>query len=120
MPLTARRPQFLTISITGPDSYVICIICVRKKMLTRYRASHASSDGLRTPAPVTPLAYAADVSQAALAMTPDTPAFDLSPLDGASLGITRVGEKAIALPWTEDEDAILQTVSKDHAKQADA
>jgi hypothetical protein len=46
-----------------------------------------------------------------MAMTPDTPAFGCSPLDGLGPKVEMAGTKETQVPWTEEEDAILQTVS---------
>ena len=73
---------------------------------------------MRTPVAVTPLAYSSDIApsfaQAQLAMTPDTPSFAFSPLEGLGVKVSPEGDckdQVVEPAWTEEEDAILQTVS---------
>lgn len=78
--------------------------------------SAASSDGLRTPAPITPLAYPFN-SQPPMVMTPDTPAFEISPFESEgdkARGPNTKKPKEADVEWTEEEDALLQAVRPCH------
>ncbi|WWD22461.1 hypothetical protein CI109_106952 [Kwoniella shandongensis] len=94
MPLQARRPNLPSLCLPGK--------------LT----SMSLKEDVHTPMPYTPVPF----EQGPLVMTPDTPSFELSPLDIvlSGSGVKRVfgeerSDKASDVDWSEDEDGLLQS-----------
>ncbi|CAD6571711.1 MAG: hypothetical protein TREMPRED_000356 [Tremellales sp. Tagirdzhanova-0007] len=95
MPLQARRPNLPAISLPSQ---------IQTKSLL--------AEDVHTPIPFTPIPYSSiPFNQVPLVMTPDTPHFTLPPLDVAVAAIRSNDAVAdnIDVPWTDDQDGILQS-----------
>nr|XP_018266804.1 uncharacterized protein I303_00782 [Kwoniella dejecticola CBS 10117]OBR88962.1 hypothetical protein I303_00782 [Kwoniella dejecticola CBS 10117] len=92
MPLQTRRPNLPSLSLPGPKSSLL--------MVEDVHTPH-------TPNPFTPLPF----EQGPMVMTPDTPSFDMKPLE-IVLGEKKCIEPVVREPegaWTEEEDGLLQS-----------
>ncbi|WVQ62565.1 uncharacterized protein L199_000707 [Kwoniella botswanensis] len=85
MPLQTRRPNLPSLTLPGTKSSLL--------MVEDVHTPH-------TPNPFTPLPF----EQGPMVMTPDTPSFDMKPLE-IVLGEKQVDQEE----WTEEEDGLLQS-----------